>query len=333
MPYKECANILIKSNAHTLVYAINKRGEGIYFFGGFRNEPRGNAIYVYSLELNEWSPITPDGDQMPVESTTKIVGVTDNDLKTIYIFDNGTMYIYNAFENFLQISANFAPYKIYYYATVMLNADEIAYIGGSTSINETDRSSNIPMNQILLYNTKNASGVPPQPRQGHSASMAIDGRIFIYGGFSGNENADESIAISPMFAVLEYINGEFMWSSPQLYGQLYQFRIYHNSHIFGNYLIVAFGRNLTKHRLNTIDLINISDRNNYKVDTDYTPPGYVPPTPSSSASSGKGVIIPLILLGSVGFLVIVIGCTFFIRRRQHGNVVPNTFSLQKPMTC
>ncbi|GBC26760.2 hypothetical protein GLOIN_2v1588644 [Rhizophagus irregularis DAOM 181602=DAOM 197198] len=339
MPYKENPNVLVKCNGHTLVYAVTKNGGMIFLFGGFRSEPKGSAIYGYSLELNAWSEVIPtNGVNMPVESTTKIVGVTDSSLNNIYVFDNATMYVYDALQKSLYIAPDLAPYQIYYYATVMLSTDEIAYIGGGKRDNN-DNQNNIPMDQILLYNTKISTwstktakvsdGVVPSPRKGHSASIAPDGRIFIYGGFDGDENAIESTGSYPVFAVLEYNNGEFAWSSPQLFGQLYQFRIYHSSHIFGNNLIISFGRNLTHNRLNTIDIIDISNRDNYKVITDFVPPGYVSSTPSpspSSSSSSKNSIIIASVVVSVGSLIII-GCTYyFIRRYRYRNVIPTPSS-------
>ncbi|CAB4470912.1 hypothetical protein RhiirA1_490216 [Rhizophagus irregularis] len=323
MPYEEHPNVLVKSNGHALVYAVGKEGEMIYLFGGFRGDPKGELIYGYSLKFKQWSeetPETPNG--MPVGTTSKIVGVTDSNLNTIFIFDNGTMHIFDVFRNILYISPDFAPYKILNYAAVTLNTDEIAYIGGSNGTN------NIPMNQILLYNTKistwytrNANGRIPSPRQGHSASIAPDGRIFVYGGFDGNDNATASNESDPIFAVLEYVNGELTWSTPQLFGQLYQFRIYHTSHVFENYLIITFGQNLTHNRINTIDIIDISNRDIYNAVKDFVPLGYVPPTPQQSTSN-KNIIIAS-ALGSVG-LLIIIGCTFFLIRRyyRNRNVIP-----------
>ncbi|RGB41324.1 hypothetical protein C1646_685734 [Rhizophagus diaphanus] len=243
MPYEEHAKVPVKSDGHTIVYAKNAKGGMIYLFGGFRNDPKGSAIYGYSLELNAWSEITPNGAKMPVESVTKISGVTDSSLNTIYIFDNSIMYIFDVLNNYFVISPNLAPYQVNYYAAVMLNTGEIAYIGGSNDKN------NIPMGQILLFNTKLSSwyiknaqvanGVIPSPRLGHTASIAPDGRIFVYGGYDGSATGS-----SPTFAVLEYINGEFAWSTPQLFNQSYPFRIYHTSHVFDNYLIIAFGMNV-----------------------------------------------------------------------------------------
>ena len=71
--------------------------------------------------------------------------------------------------------------------------------------------------------------------------IALDGRIFIYGGFDGNEDAIIPVESTPNFAVLEYINEEFVWSTPELFNQSSVMRIYHTSHVVGNYLVVAFG--------------------------------------------------------------------------------------------
>ncbi|RGB41326.1 hypothetical protein C1646_795067 [Rhizophagus diaphanus] len=311
IPYKVHPNIIVKSNANTLVYAIDNEGGSIYFFGGFRDpeNSEGNGIYRYSLKYDDWAEAIPaNGIKMPAISTTKIVGVTDRNNNTIYIFDNSTMYIFNATEKFLYIFPNLAPYHIYYYATAMLKTGVIAYIGGGKAPNKLY---NIPMNEILTYDTylskwdiRNASGIIPEPRQGHSASIAPDGRIFMYGGYDGDEDAEESNGSYPSFAVLEFTNNEFVWSTPDL-----------------------IGRNKTHHRVNTIDLIDISNKSAYKFVTNFIPPGYVPPAPppspppSPSPSPSKIIIIASVL-GSVGALIII-GCIlFWIRRYQYRNVIP-----------
>ncbi|CAI2175042.1 6891_t:CDS:2 [Funneliformis geosporum] len=245
MQYEVHANVPIMSTAHALVYAKSEKGGMIYLFGGKRVIPIGDPIYGYSLEKQAWSSITPkvnNGITMPIESSTRIVGITDSSLDTIYIFDNGTMYIYDVLNNFWNPGV-IAPYKINEYGAVMLNTSEIAYIGGS------DGTTNLPMDQILLYNTKlslwyikiaKSNDVMPSPRQGHTASIASDGRIFIYGGFDGNEDALFSSGSTPTFAVLEYDGNEFMWDSPELFNPSSVMRIYHTSHVVGDYLIIAF---------------------------------------------------------------------------------------------
>jgi hypothetical protein len=148
IPYEVHAKVPVKSEAHTLVYAKKAKKGMIYLFGGFRQPPKGSAIYGYDLEKNAWSSITPnvrDGIIMPVESTTKIIGVTDNSFGTVYIFDNGTMLIYNVMNNFLDASSP-APFNLIYYAAVMLNTSEIAYIGGG--YNDT---TNVPMEQVKYF--------------------------------------------------------------------------------------------------------------------------------------------------------------------------------------
>src|SRR5437763_15887992 len=98
MPYEVHAKVPVKSRTHALVYAKSAKGGMIYLFGGHRIPPEGNPIYGYSLDLNAWTPITPkirDGVLLHVNSTNKIIGVTDDGLDTVYIFDNGTMFIYD----------------------------------------------------------------------------------------------------------------------------------------------------------------------------------------------------------------------------------------------
>ncbi|CAB4470917.1 unnamed protein product [Rhizophagus irregularis] len=310
VPYEVHTKVPIKSNSHTLVFAMDNEGGSIYFFGGFRVSG-GNSIYRYSIKLDGWTEVTPvNGVIMPSESTTRVIGVKDSSNNNIYIFDNSTMYIYDALKKSLHISLDSAPYKIYYYATVMLNTGVIAYIGGSKAPN--GNMSNIPMNEILTYDTylskwdiKNATvahGTIPVPRQGHSASIAPDGRIFVYGGYDGNDNAIELNGSYPIFAVLELVSNEFVWSIPELIGLAGNFRIFHTSHAFENYLIVTFGQNKTNGRMSTIDLIDISNRDIYKFVTDFTPQGYVPPVPSSSSppsSPSLNNIIIATVIGSV----------------------------------
>ncbi|PKC16273.1 hypothetical protein RhiirA5_369985 [Rhizophagus irregularis] len=296
VPYEVHTKVPIKSNSHTLVFAMDNEGGSIYFFGGFRVSG-GNSIYRYSIKLDGWTEVTPvNGVIMPSESTTRVIGVKDSSNNNIYIFDNSTMYIYDALKKSLHISLDSAPYKIYYYATVMLNTGVIAYIGGSKAPN--GNMSNIPMNEILTYDTylskwdiKNATvahGTIPVPRQGHSASIAPDGRIFVYGGYDGNDNAIELNGSYPIFAVLELVSNEFVWSIPELIG--------------------LAGQNKTNGRMSTIDLIDISNRDIYKFVTDFTPQGYVPPVPSSSSppsSPSLNNIIIATVIGSVVGLVVV----------------------------
>ncbi|CAG8447965.1 5706_t:CDS:2 [Funneliformis mosseae] len=324
MQYEVHANVPIMSIAHTLVYAKSAKGGMIYLFGGKRKIPIGDPIYEYSLEKKAWSSITPKvskGVTIPIESSTKIEGIIESSLGTIYIFDNGTMYIYDVLNNFWN-PGEIAPHKLNYYAAVMLNTSEIAYIGGSNG------TINLPMDQILLYNTKLSSwhieasrDKIPSPRQGHTASIAPDGRIFIYGGFEGNDDVLTS-GSTPTFAVLERVGDEFVWFSPELFNPSSVMRIYHTSHVVGDYLIVAFGRNLTQSRLNTIDLINIKNKDNYEIVTDFIPPYELSkqstPSPPTHTSSRSTVIISSVF-GTFGFFVIITSAYFLYRYYRSQN--------------
>ena len=80
---------------------------------------------------------------MPVNSTSRVIGVTNSNLGIIYVFDNGTMFIYDVLNNYLD-TGNPAPFKLNNYSAVMLNTGEIAYIGGSNG------TSNVPMEQVKI---------------------------------------------------------------------------------------------------------------------------------------------------------------------------------------
>jgi hypothetical protein len=145
LPYEVHAKVPVKSRTHAIVYAKNAKGGMIYLFGGHRQPPEGDPIYGYSLEKNAWTPVTPkvrDGVIIPVNSTNKIIGVTDSTLDIVYIFDNGTMFIYDSMHNFWDTGRT-APFTVIRYTAVMLDTSEIAFIGGSNG------TINIPMEQVI----------------------------------------------------------------------------------------------------------------------------------------------------------------------------------------
>jgi hypothetical protein len=147
IPFEINAKVPVKSRTHTLVYAKNARGGMIYLFGGHRQPPEGSPIYGYDLDKNAWTTVTPkvrDGVLLSANSTNKVNGVTDSSLGFVYIFDNGTIFIFDVLHNFWDAGTP-APFAVARYTAVMLNTNEIAYIGGS---NSTDGIANIPMEQV-----------------------------------------------------------------------------------------------------------------------------------------------------------------------------------------
>src|SRR5438105_1675266 len=67
--------------------------------------------------------ITPvrDGVIMPVNSTSRVIGVTDSNLGTIY---DGAMFIYDVLNNYLD-TGNPAPFKLNNYAAVIKHYNTI----------------------------------------------------------------------------------------------------------------------------------------------------------------------------------------------------------------
>jgi hypothetical protein len=99
-----------------------------------------------------------------------------------------------------------------------------------------------------------------------------------------------------------------------LVGSIHTYSIFIYYHIFVlNYNFICIGRNVTHNILNTIDLIDIKDRNSYTVITDFVPENFaLTPTPSKKPDIN---IILVSVLCAAGFLITV-GSFFILRRRQ-----------------
>jgi hypothetical protein len=142
IPYAMREDIPVMTADHTFVYAKNENGGVIYLLGGYKNSPESSSIYGYVKV--KWKSIKPkvrDGIIIPYNSTTRVVGVTITSSNNIYIFDNGTIFTYDAWNNFWDASDQY-PFRLEFYAAVMLNSGEIVYIGGSNG------TANVPMSQV-----------------------------------------------------------------------------------------------------------------------------------------------------------------------------------------
>src|SRR3954452_10274531 len=87
-------------------------------------------------------------------------------------------------------------------------------------------------------------------------------------------------------------------------------------------ILFMIGRNLTHNRLNTIDLIDIRNRDSYTVVTDFVPENFAP-TPPQIVSSNKTAVIIASVFGTVGFWIIIVGAFILIRRKNaNKNAIP-----------
>ncbi|CAI2179216.1 2712_t:CDS:2, partial [Funneliformis geosporum] len=274
IPFKSCWGTAL----------LNDKEQTINLFGGLmRNDLNQDAFVsnVHSFNLNSLSWSVPNVEGTPPERRRSMKGVIDNTGK-IYIFggyiDNtlgsetiiryNDMVILNTAElSWLIIPAS-KPSTLISYTATMLSNGVIVYIGGLMLIEDTLRIDDIK--NINLYDTKSqiwsvktakASNII-QNRCRHTAVLAPDDKIIIYGGTLGSVD----MQAAPNLVVLNMEAEQFEYIVPPVNGQLPPSLTAHTANIVGNYMIVAFG-NITQPNASPLPLKNsniyIMDIRNY----------------------------------------------------------------------
>ncbi|KAF0548092.1 galactose oxidase [Gigaspora margarita] len=176
------------------------------------------------------------------------------------------------------------------------------------------------MYEIQTFNTKNynwstkvASGDSIDSRIGHSAVLAQNGDIIIYGGNKFNDIFTPAI---PYIAKLD--TSSWMWSIPNL-SQINAPQLsFHSAALYRNYMIIAFGLSPSVSSKSYFALSNnlyILDIKNYTWVTSFNP-NKSPPnqTPSNyNLFIGIGIGAGIILLGVFS----VIGFLLYKRKKQN----------------
>ncbi|CAG8729904.1 14248_t:CDS:2, partial [Dentiscutata heterogama] len=153
------------------------------------------------------------------------------------------------------------------FTATMLNNSVIVYIGGRQTTSASGKTKSYrSMEEIWTYDTKNASwtlvtaiGDVPGVRMGHSAVLALDGRIIVFGGYGQNSSSAD-----PQLAVLDTSTSPFQWSLPNVSNPIPPALAYHSATLIGDLMIVAFG-NITQQTSTTsgatpdIYILNTSD--------------------------------------------------------------------------
>ncbi|KAF0478499.1 galactose oxidase [Gigaspora margarita] len=136
------------------------------------------------------------------------------------------------------------------FTATILNNGMIVYIGGRQVTNAYGSEiSYKQMDKIWTYDTKKsfwnlivASGTIPGVRTGHSAVLAMDGRIIVYG---GKENEELLSPATPDLAVLDTASTPpFQWSTPKAFNAP-PILAHHSATLIGNVMIIAFGKYIT----------------------------------------------------------------------------------------
>ncbi|RIB19037.1 hypothetical protein C2G38_1301397 [Gigaspora rosea] len=160
-----------------------------------------------------------------------------------------------------------APPHLVDFTATMLNNSVIVYIGGRQTTSSSGKTNRYrSMEEIWTYDTKNASwllvtaiGTVPGVRIGHSAVLASDGRIIVFGGYDHNFSP-----ANPELAVLDSSTSPFQWSLPNVSNPISPALAYHSATLIGDLMIVAFG-NVTQQTSTTSDatsdiyILNISN--------------------------------------------------------------------------
>ncbi|KAF0502406.1 galactose oxidase [Gigaspora margarita] len=134
-----------------------------------------------------------------------------------------------------------------YTATLLTNNGRIVYIGG---IQETQANSVNLMTKFKVFNTLSYSwsdqstyGDVIEPRAGHSA-VVQNGIIIIYGGYATNINNTLYSKVTPDVAKLDTTT--WIWSIPTISKtNAPPLLALHSAALYGNYMIVAFGLNVS----------------------------------------------------------------------------------------
>ncbi|CAG8759197.1 22572_t:CDS:2, partial [Dentiscutata erythropus] len=145
---------------------------------------------------------------------------------------------------------------------VFLPSGKIIHIGGKPE----SHSSTKLMEKLLTYDTItdsweiiNTIGEIPAERTFHTAVLTKDGRVIIYGGTS---NKIPDYPAYPYLAILNTSNYE--WTAPKAINSIGPVA-YHTSIIIENYMIVAFGVNVTNDEfIQSIYKLDISNPSIYK---------------------------------------------------------------------
>ncbi|KAF0453412.1 galactose oxidase [Gigaspora margarita] len=179
---------------------------------------------------------------------------------------NGTSNPQNLLQGILGSSQIIVSYHSF--VQVLSASDKIFYIGGRIS-GSSFTIQFMPMKNILIYDIvsdswliNNATGNEIEGRTGHTAVMTTDKRIIVYGGLNKLRPA------LPYLAVLDTSNIPYEWSAPTEENSIGPITE-HSSIMIKNYMITAFGRNLSerddaKYDIKDVYKLNISNPLSYK---------------------------------------------------------------------
>ncbi|KAF0547907.1 galactose oxidase [Gigaspora margarita] len=205
----------------------------------------------YFLDFKPW--IT-DASTRKAYSLQYIPGIIEIFDTVKYAWANSSV-IPQTYQTYLSLSLS----NLYGPPQVLLSSGVILYFASEPSSSSATTSNTASMDSILSYNIKtnswqliNATGQVPNLRSDYTAVSTSDGRVIIYGGTSNK------LPANPPIVVLNTSN--YAWSVPSeinTAGPLTK----HTSIMVNNYMITAFGVNVTER-----NFLLQNNKNIYKLD-------------------------------------------------------------------
>ncbi|CAG8632543.1 4803_t:CDS:2, partial [Funneliformis mosseae] len=336
----------------------------VFFFAGLMLDPASlkattSTSYSFDIKTRKWSVATFTGSP---SKRRELQPATDANGK-IYMFGGGAdlaldvnppevyddMYILNSLtlEGTTGSRLN-RPFPRIDYTATMLPDGIIVYIGGSEA-NSDLNFVNVDINKIQKYDTKSntwsqtlATGEKTNNRAGHSAALAKNGQIIVFGGIY----LPALLASSPQVMILDTSTPDYKWIKPPIMTgtgtgtEQPPDLLFHTATIVEKYMIIAFGnRTLNDNekgqsgRLYLLDLEKMEWIKTYNPPSDLTKPSVNDTSETNKKSTNKVMIISIV----VAVVLICLGTAsigiFYYKKRQlnpqNSNGTP-TFASQPP---
>ncbi|CAG8760198.1 9153_t:CDS:2, partial [Dentiscutata erythropus] len=293
------------------VSAVGSLNNSIYMFGGLMtnsSDQVNTLVYAFDTKIKQWSNPTISGAAPLIRTEFQIA----QDSSRVYMFgglsgpltgsqntrwfrDISILDIKSLSWLIVAASGVDLPLPQADFTATILNNGTIVYIGGRQAT--TSSGSGISYRQM----DKTASGTIPGVRSGHSAVLAMDGRIIVYG---GKENEESPSPANPDLAILDTASNVTQQTptvAPGPSSNVYLLDISNNS----NYTwITSFNAKNTLNPTSTNDQF-----------TDSTPTYSILPSPTSPIISSNVAIIIGVAIGCSVSLIIVSVIAFLLIKR------------------
>ncbi|CAG8657745.1 5478_t:CDS:2 [Rhizophagus irregularis] len=327
-PWTQMPNIPFGSSWAS-VALDNSNNADIYLFGGMMfdvtTQKDSFKSFVYKFNVNSLSWNIPNVGGTAPSRRIEMKAVSDNSGK-IYIFGGASNSLVGAptrtFPNDMITfniagplwSINTAVNGLATYSATLLSNGIIVYVGGLSPFNGNNNSARI------------TATIPVESRQRHSAVLAPDDQIIIYGGTRTTDGVDFN-QVSPDVLVIDTKKDPFEITAPEVSTNIGKFPTLttHSADLYGNYMIVAFGRS---EKIYVMDIRNFTWINSLELTNQANNNKTTSSSGSQSSNNDKTTIILASVLGVLGGALIITAGFFayrFISKRKTEKEVPGFF--------